>query len=104
MANKIKGVKGYYNINSRGIAAKAGWTFQGTTGIRLGGLPCKGLLFAGASGTTGTSCLTSPLEPGYHRLIGTLQVDYLTGINYRHTEEQLSADGAAGGTSGLVQG
>ena len=37
----------------RGIAAKAGWTFQGTTGIRLGGLPCKGLLFAGALSTTG---------------------------------------------------
>ena len=39
-----------------------------------------------------------------HWLIGTLQVDYLTGIMNRHTEEQLSADGTAGGTSGLVQG
>ena len=25
-------------------------------------------------------------------------------VMYRHTEEQLSADGTAGGTSGLVQG
>ena len=31
----------------------AGWTFQGTTGIRLWGSPCKGVLFAGALGTTG---------------------------------------------------
>ena len=26
-------------------------------------------------------------EPGYHWLIGTQQVDYLTGIMYRLTEE-----------------
>ena len=40
-------------ISISGGLQNASWTFQGTTGIRLGGLPCKGLLFAGALGTTG---------------------------------------------------
>ena len=70
-----------------------------------GDYPAKGCFLPGPWVRQGTSCLTSPPEPGYHWLIETLhEVDYLTGIMYRHTEEKLSADGTAGGTSGLVQG
>ena len=69
-----------------------------------GDYPAKGYYLPGPWVRQGTSCLTSPLEPGYHWLIGTQQVDYLTGIMYRLTEELLSANGTAGGTSGLVQG
>ena len=47
----------------------------------------KGYYLPGPWVRQGTSCLTSPLEAGYHWLIGTQQVDYLTGIMYRLTEE-----------------
>ena len=52
-----------------------------------GDYPAKGYYLPGPWVRQGTSCLTSPLEPGYHWLIGTIQVDYLTGIMYRLTEE-----------------
>ena len=39
------------NQSQRGSRGTA--RYQGTTDIRLGGLPCKGLLFVGALGTTG---------------------------------------------------
>ena len=36
----------------------------------------------------GTSCLTSPLEPGYHWLIGTQQVDYIILEHFHENTEE----------------
>ena len=45
-------VKGYCNINFRGIA-ECRLDFSGYGRYQARGLPCKGLLFAGAFSTTG---------------------------------------------------